>query len=175
MIDAPHIHEMYDHLRVAHGVCLRLLEAFPEDALDRPLAPPMRTPKQVAVHLYWSVRGLVEGVRQGALDDFEAAEATALAGVRDKAALLAFCRGEWDRTMAAVSALTDRELQASVATPWGRSMPGYALVRAGNDEFLHHRGQLYVMLRLAGGTPPDMYSGHENAPEFRPKPQAQPA
>jgi uncharacterized damage-inducible protein DinB len=38
-----------------------------------------------------------------------------------------------------------------------------------SDEFLHHRGQLYVYARAAGGEPPFVWSFDKNAPEFAPK------
>jgi uncharacterized damage-inducible protein DinB len=37
-----------------------------------------------------------------------------------------------------------------------------------SDEFMHHRGQLYVYARLFGVVPPAMWSYGENAAEFRP-------
>jgi uncharacterized damage-inducible protein DinB len=37
-----------------------------------------------------------------------------------------------------------------------------------NDEFVHHRGQLYVYARLFGAAPPFLWSYGENAAEFRP-------
>jgi len=37
-----------------------------------------------------------------------------------------------------------------------------------NDEFLHHRGQLYAFARACGVEPPFMWGFADNAPEFRP-------
>jgi uncharacterized damage-inducible protein DinB len=37
-----------------------------------------------------------------------------------------------------------------------------------NEEFVHHRGQLYVYARLFGVAPPSIWSFEENAAEFRP-------
>ena len=35
-----------------------------------------------------------------------------------------------------------------------------------NDEFTHHRGQLYVYSRLCGGEPPFMWSFDQNPAGF---------
>jgi len=37
-----------------------------------------------------------------------------------------------------------------------------------SDEFLHHRGQLYVYARLFSVAPPFIWSFGENTAEFRP-------
>jgi len=38
-----------------------------------------------------------------------------------------------------------------------------------NDEFTHHRGQLYVFTRACGAEPPFMWGYADNAPEYRPR------
>src|SRR5438445_12033491 len=66
MMNSQQLRGMFEHLRMCHGVTLRAIEAFPEEALDRQLIPDMRTPKQLAVHLYQMVvQGLTEGVARG--------------------------------------------------------------------------------------------------------------
>lgn len=169
------LHDLFDQLRVRHGICLRVLEAFPEDALDRRLVAAMRTPKEIAVHVYAALRALTEGVHAGALPDFEPDEPRIAAGITSREALLAHCRREWEAAAQHVAAIGDRELQAPVTTPWGAPMPGARLCAAAYDEFLHHRGQLYVMLRVAGVAPPDAWDFKGNAPEYQPTPQSQPA
>jgi uncharacterized damage-inducible protein DinB len=68
-----------------------------------------------------------------------------------------------------MSRVGDEELSATVSTPWNMSLPGSAVFNMLSDEFLHHRGQLYVYARAAGGEPPFVWSFDKNAPEFAPK------
>ena len=51
--------------------------------------------------------------------------------------------------------LTDEDLERKVATPAGASMPLWKWLRAMVEHEAHHRGQLYLLLRLQGvATPP---------------------
>jgi uncharacterized damage-inducible protein DinB len=48
------------------------------------------------------------------------------------------------------------------------TFPGWVGFSIQNDEFMHHRGQLYVMARMAGKEPPFMWGFGDNEPAFRP-------
>ena len=37
-----------------------------------------------------------------------------------------------------------------------------------NDEFVHHRGQLYAYARACGGNPPFVWGHADNEPDFAP-------
>jgi uncharacterized damage-inducible protein DinB len=51
--------------------------------------------------------------------------------------------------------LTDEDLERKVGTPAGASMPLWKWLRAMVEHESHHRGQLYLLLRLKGiATPP---------------------
>jgi len=62
----------------------------------------------------------------------------------------------------------DAQLNAMVKTPWNWTFPGWVGFDIMNDEFLHHRGQLYAYARVCGIAPPFIWGFAENAPEFRP-------
>jgi uncharacterized damage-inducible protein DinB len=89
--------------------------------------------------------------------------------LKTKADLIAFARKCWDQANAAVAGIGDAQLQAMVPTPWGMTFPGWVGFNILNDEFLHHRGQLYAYARLCGVEPPFIWGFKDNAPEFRPK------
>jgi uncharacterized damage-inducible protein DinB len=55
-----------------------------------------------------------------------------------------------------------------VKTPWNFEFPGGTALHTMNDEFVHHRGQLYAYVRAAGGEPPFVWSYAENPPGFGP-------
>lgn len=52
-------------------------------------------------------------------------------------------------------------------TPWNMTFPGHVGFNILNDEFVHHRGQLYAYARVCGVAPPYMWSFGENAAEYR--------
>ena len=158
----------WDQFRQKYGVYLRLLEAMPAERLRDHPVPGLRSAAELAVQVSGTcVRDIVQGVATGRVTADEGAEAR-LATELDKQGLLAFARQCFDEADIAVARIGDTELQAMVSTPWKNSWPGWVGFSIMNDEFVHHRGQLYVYARLFGVAPPFMWSFGENAAEFRP-------
>jgi uncharacterized damage-inducible protein DinB len=160
--------QMWDQFRQKYGVYLRLLEAIPADQYATHPVPGMRTPAELLVHISGTVvRDIAEGVARGGITAEESSEGTIAAELGNKAALLAYARECFEQADAAVRRIGDAELAAMVETPWNASWPGYVAFFILNDEFVHHRGQLYVFARACGAEPPFMWSYADNAPEYR--------
>lgn len=158
----------WDQFRQKYGVYLRLLEAIPADGYRSLPVPGMRSAAELAIHVSGTcVRDIAKGVAAGRVTAEEGAEA-GLANELDKAGVIAFARQCFGEADVAVGRIGDAELGAMVATPWQSNWPGWVGFSVMNDEFMHHRGQLYVYARLFGVAPPSMYSYGENAAEFRP-------
>ncbi len=170
MLNQKGLHAMWDMLRQKHGITLRLVEALPEDRLHVAPIPGMRTPAELIVHLYdVVVKGTPEGVANGRVTVDESAEKGIAAGLKTKRDLLAYMESCWQAGCKAVAATTDQHLTAMVPTPWGMSLPGFALCGVVNDEYLHHRGQLYAYSRALGVEPPMLWDFANNAEPYRPK------
>jgi uncharacterized damage-inducible protein DinB len=168
--------QMWDQFRQKYGVYLRALEAIPADRYHTHPVPGMRTPAELVVHISGTVvRDIAEGVAKGRITVDEASEDKVAAELGNKPALIAFARQCFDQANAAVSRIGDAELAAMVPTPWGSAWPGAVAFHVMNDEFVHHRGQLYAFLRVCGGEPPFMWGYADNAPEYRPRAVAEPA
>lgn len=157
---------MWDQMRMRHGVTLRLLEQIPADRLTSQPIAGMRTPVELVVHFYATLRQLAESVRTGTLAEFDGG-AGAAAAVRTPQQLLAYVREAWAAGDREARAVTDVQLGAPVRTPWG-TFSGAAMYGIVHDEYLHHRGQLYAFVRTFGVEPAGMWDFENNAPEFRP-------
>ena len=165
---------MWDHFRQKYGVYLRVLDAFPADRLHSHLVSGMRTPAELAVHVSGSVvRDVAQGVAKGRITADESREAGVARGLDTNERLVSFAAECLDQASAAVAAIGDKELTATVTTPWNMTFPGWVGFQLMSDEFLHHRGQLYVYARLCGVTPPFMWSFGDNAPGYRPRESAE--
>jgi uncharacterized damage-inducible protein DinB len=117
---------------------------------------------------------MVTSVTTGAVPDgMEEQEPAHAASIRSRDDLVRFCRQCWDAADRAAKTVTDAQLQAMVKTPWGRDFPGFVMFTIVNDEFLHHRGQLYVYLRAMGVEPPMLWDFGHNEPAFQPQAAAQ--
>ena len=166
-MNKQNVDRMMNRLRTRHGIALRLIEALPEDKLHSNPIPNMRTPAQLVVHLYgMAIREMIEGTQRGEIREID--EAAIVKGIRTKADLVKFARESFDAAAKAASSITDAQLAGNVKTAWGSTPPGAAMIEAVNDEFYHHRGQLYAYARALGVAPPDMWDFQNNAAEFQP-------
>jgi uncharacterized damage-inducible protein DinB len=156
---------LWDVMRMRHGVGIRCVEALPADQLDAHPVKDMRTPKELVVHMYTFLRAAPESVFTGTLEYDEQKE---LAGIRTKQDLVKFAEQCWQAADAAVEKLTDAQLASSVKVPWGE-MRASVMIGSVQEEYLHHRGQLYAFLRQLGVEPPVSYDFDASAPEFRPR------
>lgn len=166
--------ELWDRARLMTGIALRCVEALPEASLDEHPIPNMRTPKELAVHLFGLiVKDMGEGIARGRIAGYD--EPAAVASLKTKPALLAWCRACWDDADRAMRGITDERIADMVKTPWSFEAPGQEMLYALFEELLHHRGQLYAYLRVLGIAPPENSDFAHNAPEFQPKTHGQPA
>jgi uncharacterized damage-inducible protein DinB len=160
---------LWDHTRQKYGIYLRVLEAIPADRFhDHPIDG-MRTPAELVVHTSGSiVRDIAEGVASGTIGADEAGEGEVARGLGSKEDVLEYARDCWARADAAIAMVDDEKLTGSVANRWGMSLNGVFAMVILNDEFTHHRGQLFAYVRACGGEPPFMWGFADNDPEFRP-------
>ncbi len=168
-MDKQTLNQVWDQIRQKYGVYLRLLEVIPEDRYHSHPAPGMRTPAELVVHVSGTIiRDFAQGIAKGAITTDESSEAKVASGLATRKDLISFARKCWDQANAAVTTTGDAQLKAMVPTPWDMTFPGWVGFNILSDEFLHHRGQLYVYARLCGVQPPFIWGFGENAAEFRP-------
>lgn len=162
--------QTWDQIRQKYGIYLRVLEAIPADRFHAHPVAGMRTPAQLVAHTSGSiVRDIAQGVAKGAITANEASEDAVASGLETKDAVIAFAKECWTAADEAVASIGNAELQAIVPTPWNMSFPGFVGFSILNDEFVHHRGQLYAYARACGAEPPFMWGFGDNAPGFRPR------
>ena len=160
--------KFWDQFRQKYGVYLRLLDVIPEDECQSQPVAGLRSAAELAVHVSGTVvRDIARGIAVGKITA-EEGEEPRLAKELDKRGLIAFARQCFDEADVAVARIGDAELRTIVSTPWKNSWPGWVGFSIMNEEFVHHRGQLYVYARLFGVAPPSIWSFGENAAEFRP-------
>ena len=166
--------QMWDHLRESNGIGMRVIASLPADKLDSHPIPNMRTPKELVVHLYDVViKAMAESVARGEFVYDDGSEKKLAASIKSRDELLKFARDCWNAADKIVASLSDAQLAAEVKTPFGKNFPGFVMFGITNDEFYHHRGQLYAYLRALGGEPPMMWDFEHNESAFQPKQHAQ--
>lgn len=158
---------MWDMMRQRMGIVLRAIEAMPADKIDAHPIPGMRTPKELVVHQCGFLRLVPEAVVKGSIASPD--EKALAASITSKDQLLAFARECWAAADKTTATVTDAQLGAMVETPWGSPFPGFVMYAIAQEEFIHHRGQLFSYLRVYGIEPPMMWSFEANAAEYQPK------
>ncbi len=160
---------MWDHMRQKYGMYLRVLDAIPADRFHSSPISGMRTPAQMVVHTSGSiVRDIAEGVASGSIGADEGGEAEVASGLATKDDVLNYARTCWARADAGIAQVGDGQLSGPVDNPWGMPLNGTFAMVILNDEFLHHRGQLYAYARACGVEPPFMWGFGDNPEGFRP-------
>lgn len=160
---------MWDHMRQKYGMYLRVLDAIPGDRFHTHPVPGMRTPAELVVHTSGSiVRDIAEGVASGRIESGGIDEAQVAQGLDTHAQVLEFARECWRRADAAVQSVDDARLASPVESAWGIPVTGTFAMVVLNDEFLHHRGQLFTFVRVCGGEAPFMWGFEDNPEGFRP-------
>lgn len=157
---------LWNLMRPRHGITLRLIEQIPADKLGAHPIAGMRTPIELLVHMYAGVKLFSESVLSGSVAKYD--EKAAAAAIVTREQLLAFVNDAWIAGDKAARAVTEAQLGGTVDTPWGDKFPGFAMFGFVNDEYLHHRGQLYAFVRVLGVEPLMMWDFEHNAPEYRP-------
>ena len=158
----------WEHFRQMNGITMRIVASIPNDKFDARPIPNMRTPKELLVHLYGViVRDIPAGLAKGEIPGFD--EKSAVASLKSKDDVIRFCTQCWTAGDASAKTVTDANLQAMVKTPWGMDMTGVAAAGTINDEYLHHRGQLYAYARALGLEPPMLWDFEHNDAAFAPQ------
>jgi uncharacterized damage-inducible protein DinB len=153
-----------DYFDMVHGVTIRAIAALTDQELDfRPMAR-LRTPRELIFHIYAQEKLAAEAARDGRFT-MEAANGSnpeepanapalaALATVKDAVAYANSCHQAAD---AIFRSMSEEDVARPVESPIG-AYPAWQYLLFSYDEHWHHRGQLYVYLRLLGKEPPNLY------------------
>lgn len=156
-----------DTLDREHAITLKVLRAYPPDQLDLRPVESARTARQLA----WTFvmeRGLAVKVWRDELKDGIPAGAKPPEPPQDWGALLAALERAQAEYRALIAAASEEELEGTVTFftaprtmgAWTRWEWIWFLL---HDE-IHHRGQLSVYLKMAGGKVPSIYGPSADEP-----------
>lgn len=160
---------MWDHMRQKYGMYLRALDAIPADQFGSAPIDGMRTPTQLVVHTSANiVRDIAQGMASGKIAADGPSEDDVAASLDSKDAVMNFARECWAQADAAMAQVGDEQLAGPVDNNWGIPLNGAFAAVIINDEFMHHRGQVYAYVRAAGGEPPFMWDFDGNPEGFGP-------
>jgi uncharacterized damage-inducible protein DinB len=153
-----------DYFNMVHGVTIRAIAMLADHELEfRPMAR-LRTPRELIFHIYAQEKLTAEAARDGRFtmeaangsnpeDPSNASAVAALATVKDAVTFANACHAAAE---AIFRSMSDEDVARPIESPMG-TYPAWQYFTFAYDEHWHHRGQLYVYLRLLGKEPPDLY------------------
>ncbi|HET9371742.1 MAG TPA: DinB family protein [Vicinamibacterales bacterium] len=131
---------------------LRVAELVPADRMDWTPGGGVWTFADLIRHLAVSERWMFVENARGRPSRYTSHGAELADG---KDAILKFARDLHQDSMAQLRTLSEADLDRAVTTPGGASLAAWKWLRSMAEHEAHHRGQIYVMLRLCGiETPP---------------------
>jgi uncharacterized damage-inducible protein DinB len=158
---------MWDQFRQVHGVTIRAIQLIPDSQIDATPVRNMRSARELVDHICSYLAAIPQAVVRGRITAADVEPQ--LARLDTAKDMVKYARECFARADEAVSRITDADLERMVATHWGPSFPGAAMMHVLYDEHLHHRGQLYAYLRAMNTEPPFIWSFDQNEPEFQPR------
>jgi len=151
--------DFIEHFDQVTRVACRAVRMIPPDKLDMKPTPEMMSARDLAAHMFLSEKVMMNGARTGEIaeGDFQhAGRETAAMTTADEIA--AYGEKVHADTNAWMASAAEADYAKPVKAFWGETMTPEICVMGSYEHLVHHRGQLYVYLRLMGLVPPDQYS-----------------
>ncbi len=138
--------------RRIHKQTTKIMAAAPNDKYDWKPCDSAMTLGELMNHLWIAEAGLVAAAKSGVFPKEAPPKLT------DTAELIAAYDKTHEEAIAAATALTPEELSEQVA-PFGpdKPMSRMTLLHLTHEHEIHHRGQLYTYLRIAGCEVPPLF------------------
>jgi uncharacterized damage-inducible protein DinB len=135
-----------------HKQTTKIMAAAPNDKYNWKPCDSAMTLGELMNHLWIAEAGLVSAAKTGEWPKEK------LEPINDTAALIAAFDKTHEEAVAIAKAFTPEELAATVA-PFGpdKAMPRSVLLNLTLEHEIHHRGQLYTYLRIAGCECPPLF------------------
>jgi uncharacterized damage-inducible protein DinB len=153
----------YRHFDHVHSIAVKVVRQLPDDRLDFRATPEMYTARELAFHMFSQERAMLAGCRRGelVLGDFRAPHAD-LPAMKTADDLARYGEQVHAETNQWVATCSDDDYQRPVKTFFGHDMPPLHMLSGAYDHVIHHRGQLYVYLRLLGIKPVNVFTGESD-------------
>lgn len=160
-----------DYFNMVHGVTVRAIGAFTDGELDVRPQPAMRTPRELIFHIYSQEKLLAEAAQEGRFtmeaasrsNPEDEAGASALNALRTVGDALAYAEACHQTALKIFKTMSEDDVNRPVESPLG-TYPAWQYFSFAYDEHWHHRGQMYVYLRMLGKEPPMLYDYRAEGP-----------
>ncbi len=151
----------FDH---EHQTTKRVIEAVPLDKGDYRPDPVSKTAIDLAWHIAASEQRFLSGICKGA---FDFSPINRPDSVQNSAQLAAWFDESYNRNMTQLKQLTGEQLAQPIDFRGMMQLPAVMYLQLALSHTVHHRGQLSVYLRPAGGKVPAIYGESYDSAQAR--------
>jgi len=147
--------KFFRHWDNVHNITVKTIKLFPEEKKDFKPVEPMMTVMDIIQHIADVEKIFLEGCRKGSIEmeDFKKYEKVDFPNLKN---LVDYFEKTHKEVNSYYSQVQDKGMEKIIKTPWGDS-PVFHQFSGAYDHEWHHRGQLYVYLRLLGIEPPFVF------------------
>lgn len=156
---SPRLVELLRALDTARGRTVRLARLIPESLLDWAPTPDAFTCADIVRHLAATERFLFTEVAMGRPSRYPGHDRSLAYG---REGVLAYLDDLHEQSMQLLETLPDDRLDRMVTTLSGAQIPAWRWLQLAVEHEAHHRGQLYLMLRLRGVATPPLFGVTED-------------
>jgi len=147
-----------------HATTKRVIEAIPPDQGDYRPDPNAKTALELAWHIVAAERRFWSGVAAGAFDFSPISRPDS---VRTAADIAAWFDEDFVGHLPKIEHLSGEQLAKIIDFRGVRQLPAVAYIQLALNHTIHHRGQLSVYLRPAGGKVPSIYGESYDSAQTR--------
>ena len=158
MSPVPMVAQFLETYRQEHATTMRVLKAIPPDQLAFKPHEKSMSCGELAWHVAYSPLGIAKAIAAGDFGVYQQPPTP-----NDLQAIVAGAETYYNLACETVAKFTPETLQGNIPIPNGQKLPSAAFFWVNLFHLIHHRGQLVLMTRLAGGTPPGMYGPNREA------------
>lgn len=149
----------FEHFDEVHRITCQVVRQIPDQQLDFKPVEPMWNARDLVFHMFSQQKVMLGGCRTGKIEVQDFVEVKKdkadLKSARDLAQYGEQVHREMDEW---VRSCSQEEYQRPIEAFFGHLTPFQALAAA-EEHLIHHRGQLYVYLRLMGIEPLFVFTG----------------
>lgn len=160
MMDKETMMGMLGYLDKVQKVTLKAIKMIPEDKLDFKPTPEMMSAKELIQHRFACERVNARGAKKGSIteEDYKKELGREFKNLQE---LIDYAEEVHKETNEIARSLTDEDMKKKVENFFGMEYYPFMCFSDSYDHHWHHRGQLYVYMRLLGIKPPFLYDYKE--------------
>ena len=147
-------YEFFSRWDASHKITCRAFEMFPSDSLDREIIPGMRPPGELFCHIFSHVNASLNACVSGTLTLAAIMEPPDKIETKNAHQCLRYAQSVMDMVFAHAS-VSETVWDQVIQAPWG-AVPMRSMCLDAYGHEMHHRGQLFAMLRILDVQPPQV-------------------